>query len=260
MGLRSGAQRASIPRGVVRGLVAAVLATFIVAPSVVGASSAGTAAATTVTIPYASPTWLSTEQWYLGLVNCTRTGGWVLPDGSCRGYGTGRYSAYVRPLTRSAGISDHVSRPYARLLAVRNLCNHWYDGDPGGRLRRAGYYGYTWGENIGCRWGYSSLRFLPESKLFPLAKATGLTVLDWQDLIFVNQNGQRFHTCSDAGSSAAFANPCMNDDILPEFTLDSMLTFKVPGTGSQKFFVHVLDWRGDARPDMLYQMAVFGAD
>src|SRR3989442_7053030 len=108
MGLKSGAQRASIPRGVVRGLVAAVLATFIVAPSVVGASSAGTAAATTVTIPYASPTWLSTEQWYLGLVNCTRTGGWVLPDGSCRGYGTGRYSAYVRPLTRSAGISDHV--------------------------------------------------------------------------------------------------------------------------------------------------------
>src|SRR5438445_3103072 len=41
MGLKSGAQRASIPRGVVRGLVAAVLATFIVAPSVVGASSAG---------------------------------------------------------------------------------------------------------------------------------------------------------------------------------------------------------------------------
>src|SRR5256714_10946223 len=139
MGLKSGAQRASIPRGVVRGLVAAVLATFIVAPSVVGASSAGTAAATTVTIPYASPTWLSTEQWYLGLVNCTRTGGWVLPDGSCRGYGTGRYSAYVRPLTRGAGISGHVSRPYARLLAVRNICKHWSDGDPRGRLRPAGY-------------------------------------------------------------------------------------------------------------------------
>jgi len=79
-------------------------------------------------------------------------------------------------------------------------------------------------------------------------------------LEIVDQNGQRFHTCSDAGFSAAFANPCMNDDILPEFTLDSMLTFKVPGTGSQKFFVHVLDWRGDARPDMLYQMAIFGAD
>ena len=28
--------------------------------------------------------------------------------------------------------------------------------------------------HIGCRWGYSSLVFQPESKLFPLAKATGL--------------------------------------------------------------------------------------
>jgi len=182
MGLKSGAQRASIPRGVVRGLVAAVLATFIVAPSVVGASSAGTAAATTVTIPYASPTWLSTEQWYLGLVNCTRTGGWVLPDGSCRGYGTGRYSAYVRPLTRSAGISDHVSRPYARLLAVRNLCNHWYDGDPGGRLRRAGYYGYTWGENIGCRWGYTTVRaaILASHLVFQAERATNGS--HWQNI------------------------------------------------------------------------------
>jgi hypothetical protein len=41
--------------------------------------------------------------------------------------------------------------------------------------------------HIGCRWGYSSLVFRPESKLFPLAKATGLTVRDWQDMIFVNQ-------------------------------------------------------------------------
>src|SRR6266481_2374167 len=46
--------------------------------------------------------------------------------------------------------------------------------------------------HIGCRWGYSSLVFQPDSKLFPLAKATGLTVGDWQNMIFVNQNGQRF--------------------------------------------------------------------
>jgi len=58
--------------------------------------------------------------------------------------------------------------------------------------------------HIGCRWGYSSLSFRPESKLFPLAKATGLTVLDWQDLIFVNQNGQRFWNEVD-GSYRFFA-------------------------------------------------------
>jgi urocanate reductase len=58
--------------------------------------------------------------------------------------------------------------------------------------------------HIGCRWGYSSLVFRPESKLFPLAKATGLTVKDWQDMIFVNQNGQRFWNEVD-GSYRFFA-------------------------------------------------------
>jgi FAD binding domain-containing protein len=46
--------------------------------------------------------------------------------------------------------------------------------------------------HVGCRWGYSSLVFQTDSKLFPLAKATGLTVSDWQNMIFVNETGQRF--------------------------------------------------------------------
>jgi urocanate reductase len=58
--------------------------------------------------------------------------------------------------------------------------------------------------HIGCRWGYSSLSFRPDSKLFPLAKATGLTVSDWQNMIFVNQNGQRFWNEAD-GSYRFFA-------------------------------------------------------
>lgn len=158
MGFKGGAQRASIQRGVARAVIATLLAAFIVAPGLAATPAGATATATVTSVPYAPATWLSAEQWYLYLVNCTRTGGWVLSDGTCRGYGSGRYSAYVRPLTRSVGISDHVSRPYARLLATANLCNHWYDGDPGLRLRRAGFLGYTWGENIGCRWGYTSVR------------------------------------------------------------------------------------------------------
>ena len=58
--------------------------------------------------------------------------------------------------------------------------------------------------HIGCRWGYSSLVFQPESKLFHLAKATGLTVADWQNMIFVDQNGQRFWNEVD-GSYRFFA-------------------------------------------------------
>src|SRR6185503_14974033 len=41
--------------------------------------------------------------------------------------------------------------------------------------------------HIGCRWGYSSLVYEPDSAMFPQAKATGLTVKDWQDIIMVNQ-------------------------------------------------------------------------
>jgi urocanate reductase len=46
--------------------------------------------------------------------------------------------------------------------------------------------------HIGCRWGYATLVYQPESPMFHLAKATGLTVGDWQNLIFVNQHGRRF--------------------------------------------------------------------
>jgi urocanate reductase len=58
--------------------------------------------------------------------------------------------------------------------------------------------------HIGTRWGYSSLVFQPESKLFPLAKATGLTVSDWQNMIFVKQDGRRFWNEVD-GSYRFFA-------------------------------------------------------
>ncbi len=94
----------------------------------------------------ASGSWHSVEVYYLSLMNCTRTGGWVTSAGACSSPG-GRD---VAPLKLSPGISDTVSRPYAKLLATRNLCNHWYDGAPNDRLSRAGYTSYNWAENIGC--------------------------------------------------------------------------------------------------------------
>jgi uncharacterized protein YkwD len=96
-----------------------------------------------------SGTWYSVETYYLKLMNCTRTGGWVTSTGSCSSPG-GRN---VAPLALSSGISAKVSRPYAKYLAVHGLCNHFYDGSPGDRLRRAGYTSYKWGENIGCEGG-----------------------------------------------------------------------------------------------------------
>ena len=59
----------------------------------------------------------------------------------------------VNALFISDGISDNVSRPYARRLAQNNQCDHFIGGNPGDRLRRAGYDSYRWAENLGCRSG-----------------------------------------------------------------------------------------------------------
>ncbi|HVA86706.1 MAG TPA: Ig-like domain-containing protein, partial [Candidatus Saccharimonadales bacterium] len=53
--------------------------------------------------------WAAVESFYLSLMNCTRTGGWVQSDGTCSNPG-GRD---VAPLWIDHGISDNVTRPYA---------------------------------------------------------------------------------------------------------------------------------------------------
>jgi uncharacterized protein YkwD len=90
--------------------------------------------------------WASVERYYLGLMNCTRTGGWVTSNGSCSSPG-GRN---VAPLVYDAAISAKVTRPYAKFMAERGDCNHFLDGNPGTRLARAGFTSYRWAENIGC--------------------------------------------------------------------------------------------------------------
>jgi len=93
--------------------------------------------------------WGAVETYYLRLMNCTRTGGWVTSSGSCSSPG-GRNVAALR---LDSGISSHVSRPYAKRLAVHNQCDHFIGGNPGDRLRAAGYTSYRWAENLGCRSG-----------------------------------------------------------------------------------------------------------
>ena len=113
------------------------------APRVVATTSGG--GGTTV----GGGTWAAVETYYLKLLNCTRQGGWVTSTGTCSSPGGSGLNA----LALSKGISDRVARPYAKLLATRGLCTHTADGDPGDRLRRAGYTSAYWGENIGCRSG-----------------------------------------------------------------------------------------------------------
>lgn len=61
--------------------------------------------------------------------------------------------------------------------------------------------------HIGCRWGYANLKWNPRSPLFERAGASGLTLVNFQDVIFVNQFGLRFW--NEADNSFNFYHACM---------------------------------------------------
>jgi uncharacterized protein YkwD len=113
--------------------------------------------------------WASVETYYLGLMNCTRTGGWVTSSGACSSPG-GRN---VAPLKLDTGISSKVSRPYARMMAIDNACSHFIGGNPGTRLRAAGYASYRWAENIGCRSGSARAAVLATHLFYQSEKSYG---------------------------------------------------------------------------------------
>ena len=46
---------------------------------------------------------------------------------------------------------------------------------------------------IGCQYGYVNVRWRPGSEVFDKARAIGLPVKDWQDVILVNMLGNRFY-------------------------------------------------------------------
>jgi uncharacterized protein YkwD len=129
-------------------LATAVHGTFQTVTKPVAASAPRTSAPTRGAA-VGGGSWAAVETYYLGLMNCTRTGGWVTSTGACSSPG-GRN---VAPLKLDAGISSKVSRPYAKRIAISGDCSHFIGGNPGDRLRAAGYTSYRWAENLGCRSG-----------------------------------------------------------------------------------------------------------
>ena len=147
---------------------------FTVVPKPVAPKKAATTRSTTRAIPresgggtVGSGSWGAVERYYLRLMNCTRTGGVVTSGGDCSSPG-GRN---VAPLKLDAGISSKVARPYAKKLAVNNMCTHFSGGNPGDRLRRAGYTSYRWAENLGCRSGNPYSAVLGSHRYFQSEKS-----------------------------------------------------------------------------------------
>lgn len=98
----------------------------------------------------------SAEKYGLSLLNCTRTGGWVKADGTCVDRGSGKHSAYRKPLPRHKGLSKKVAWPWARTMANHDVCGHSIAGKPvlSQRFSSKGFTYPYYGENVGCGWGH----------------------------------------------------------------------------------------------------------
>jgi large repetitive protein len=73
-------------------------------------------------------------------------------------------------------------------------------------------------------------------------------------------NAQRLSTCNvPDNTSQTFTSTCINDED-GKGGHNASLAYKVPGTAPAivNSYIHVLDWRGDARPDMQYFLNVAG--
>lgn len=84
----------------------------------------------------------------------------------------------------------------------------WSDQDASGELAAMAIGASLWGfynqigefgsnvtkpGSIGCQYNYRHLQWMPGSPVFDRARATGLRVGDWQDVILVNMQGKRFY-------------------------------------------------------------------
>ena len=84
----------------------------------------------------------------------------------------------------------------------------WSDQDASGELAAMPIGASLWGfynqigefgsnvtkpGSIGCQYNYRHLQWMPGSPVFDRARATGLRVADWQDVILVNMLGKRFY-------------------------------------------------------------------
>ena len=108
--------------------------------------------------------------------------------------------------------------------------------------------------------GHPNTQFAPDEDYYEVqTTATSTITVDLTGLgggvdtviELVNAAGTRLQTCGPP----LYDEECMNDDRSPGI-LDSLLEVRV--TGSATFYIHVVEWRGDARPDLRYRLELSG--
>lgn len=102
----------------------------------------------------------ATEQFAFRLLNCLRTGGKVTAAGTCIGYGSGRFSAYRKPLQFSDRISNKIAFTYSARIASAGQCRHDLGSTTDQRFRTVGLRAPVNGENLACHWAASPRRMV----------------------------------------------------------------------------------------------------
>jgi hypothetical protein len=115
-------------------------------------------------------------------------------------------------------------------------------------------YNITKAGAIGAQYGYTNLRWRPSSSVFDRARATGLQVKDWQDVILVNMLGKRFY---DETGKQFSANNYMS---LDPYTQGSYLNAKNIKYNPNNFINAALAGIGDAHNGGGPIWAIFDAD
>jgi hypothetical protein len=148
-------RQAVLPHLALAGLLALLLAATVAMPVSASAqhlsASAQHLSASAQHLSASAQRSRSTERYALKLVNCLRTGGRIGPGGFCIGYGSGRFSAYRKPLVFSHKISNKVAFPWASRIARTNICGHSLAGSSiDRRFRTVGLHHIANGENVAC--------------------------------------------------------------------------------------------------------------
>jgi hypothetical protein len=145
----------------------------------------------------------------------------------------------------------------------------WSDQDASGELASMaiggfalGLYNQTgeFGSNltksgaIGCQYDYVNLRWMPGSPVFDRARASGLPVGNWQDVILVNMLGKRFYDETDRQLTAN------NFKSLDPYTQGSYLNAKNIKYNPNNFINAALAGIGDAHNGGGPIWAIFDAD
>lgn len=113
---------------------------------------------------------------------------------------------------RLTEVYQHAGEPYSAQTGASELAAMQLGASLWGTANQTSGSPYvlTKTSHIGCQWGYRSLVFEPDSPVFPKARAMGLTVASWANVILVNQHGSRFWNEDD--STSAFLDAALGID------------------------------------------------